>query len=93
MKKCIVSILLLVLATGCDGVLEKQEQSRDAQNREWQRKVGGSIITDLQYWRDGEQGPCFVAGWHGDSHGGPVLSYVPCSEIPSHRKITVVKPQ
>lgn len=93
MKKCIVSILLLVLATGCDGVLEKQRQSRDAQNKEWREVLVGSAIIDIRYFRDGEKGPCFVVGWGGNSHGGPVLSYVPCSEVPSHRKITVVELQ
>lgn len=64
-------ILLLSLLVGCD--------------QAYQRNIENNTMPVLRYIYDNETKLCFVHGWQeygrgNNATGGPILSYVPCTE-------------
>lgn len=81
--KRVITIVLLVLAAGCDG--PQAEANRQAEEREYQEQRADSVIQIIHsdatiFVFDGDLGACFV---YYNSGGGNSavgsLSYLPCS--------------
>lgn len=52
-----------------------------------------NFLKEMQYLRDGSDGPCFVSWGTGSVRGAPGLTYVPCDKVPAHRPIRVIIPK
>jgi hypothetical protein len=92
-----LALLMMMGACGGEGETPAQTQAREAiaarnaADAAQQKRVEDAtkVIKSMVYMRDPRKGNlCFAYLWEGNAHGGPALTWLPCSEVPPSLLIT-----